>query len=924
MTKSFPLALAALIAIGLPAIVPAQKQADPPKQEQEQKQKAAPEKTEEQKAAEKKAEEQKKKGDEYDKAVKDLQKIPGAFTFYIRKREVLVELPEDQLGKLFLIQAAFGTGSSADGTQAGDPIGDTAVDAFRFEKHDDQLWMVRPNLAYRWNPDDPLGLASSRSFPEAILAGFRIEQLHPAKKLVLANVTQLFYGDVFRLNDLVNYGVGGQYMLDREKCEPGSIKGFEKNSVVRMNLHFVSPRGAERNPLLALLGLSSSSQLADSRSVPITVSYNLWYRGTSDYQPRLADPRVGYFTQDFYSVGRFLAVDRTERYIMRYNLKKKDPAAPMSDPVEPIVWLIDPSVPEEYRAACREGILRWNKAFEKLGYRNAIVVKDAPKDDPEWDHADGRFNVFRWTMTPDAGYAISLVRTDPFTGEILNASITFDANMMQFAQQEHQRLAMPASTATSRATAVLLRDPKRTETTDAYLWTTEDDRLRAEALQGAETLGWKRLECRFADGLRDSAGFAWNALLPLPGLAISKEQYAQEFIRDVVSHEMGHCLGLRHNFEGSTGFSTDELADDKLTSEMGVSASVMDYVPVNVMAVLKGRGNFYSPTIGKYDAWAIEYGYGDIKAYSPEGERYGLERIASRSNEPGLGFMTDENADSWNPYVVRFDNAADPLNYSEKQIEAARRIRQYAIDKLPLPGESYARRTNMILQSLAATFREGRYASRFIGGIVANRSYRSTRGTLAPVSPTLQRQATRLIARECLQPDSLALPDAVLVNLAIDNNSPDSQDWIAPLRQLIGRQQMMLYAGAMSADTIDRISENQLKWGAKPGAYTLEEHVATMLGATFGEIDTVVAIGPARRDLQRFALNALVVQASAAQGALNEDMRMLASDALRRLSSRFGKQLAQSSKLDKMTRLHLEESKETIDRFLQRRYSVGR
>ncbi|MCB8933318.1 MAG: zinc-dependent metalloprotease [Chthonomonadaceae bacterium] len=917
MSKTELIALATLAAFALPTLAPAQKKADPPKtgQKTEQKQ-AEPEKTDEQKAAD-------KKGEEYEKAVKDLQKIDGAFTFYLRKRELLIELPEERLGKLFLIQAAFGTGSSANGTQAGDPIGDTAIDTFRFEKHDDQIWLVRPNLAYRWSAEDPLGLASSRSFPEAILAGFRIEQQHPAKKLVLANVTQLFYGDVFRLNDLVNMGVGGQYVLDREKCEPASVKSFDKNSVVRMNLHFVSPRGAERNPLLALLGLSGTDQLADSRSIPISVSYNLWYRETSDYMPRLADPRVGYFTEDFYSVDRFLAIDRTQRYIMRFNLKKKDPDAAMSEPVKPIVWTIDPSVPEQYRDACKDGILRWNKAFEKLGYRNAIVVQDAP-DDPDWDHADGRYNVFRWTMSPDAGYAVSLVRTDPFTGEILNASITFDANMLQFSQQEHQRLAVPASTAITRANAVLVRDPKRREPTDAFLWTDEQDQMRAEARQKLGQMGWKRLECSFAPGLRDSASFAWNALLPLPGVAISKEEYSKEFIRDVVSHEMGHCLGLRHNFEGSTGLSTGQLANDDLTNREGVSASVMDYVPVNVMAVLKGQGNFFSPTIGKYDEWAIEYGYGDVKAYSPEGERYGLERIASQSTQPGLGFMTDENADSWNPYVVRFDNAADPLNYSERQIEAAHRIRRYAIDKLPLADESYARRTNMILQSIVATFREGRYASRFIGGIVANRSFRSGQGTLAPVSPALQRQATRLLARECLHADAFALPDSVRNNLAIDNNLEESQDWIAPLRQLIGRQQMMLYAGAMSADTIDRITENQVKWGDKPGAYTLEEHVGTMLAAAFGEIGKNQNVPATRRDLQRFALNALILQSSAGTGAINEDMRLLASDALRRLSVRFGQQLAAGAKLDSMTRLHLKDCKETVDRFLERHYAVGR
>ncbi|MFY9233716.1 MAG: zinc-dependent metalloprotease [Fimbriimonadaceae bacterium] len=879
--------------------------------------------------AQEKKEEPKKdsKVEEYEKAIKDLKKFDGQFTFYQRKKDILLELPEKDLKKVFLIQATFNTGSSTNMTQAGDPVGPFETQPFRWEKRDENIWIVRPNLRYRWDKNDPLAQASGRSFPEAVLGSFAIIATHPEKKLYLLNVTSLFYGDFVRLNEIVNMGTGGQYMLDREKSNPGRIKSFPENAAVRMDLYYSSPRGAEPNPLMMMLGLGAPSQLEDDRSLPLSVTYNIWYRQDSGYRARVADPRVGYFTQDFYSLGKFLGEDRTERYINRWNLQKKDPNAAMSEPVKPIVWTIDTSVPKEYREASKEGILRWNRAFEKLGFKNAIVVQDAPENDPEWDHADGRFNVFRWTMSPNSGYAIALARTDPFTGEVLNAGVTMDANMLQFAQQEQQTLGIPTVEAHKRAFSVLTRNPQsRNMTADKVLYGPAGDPDYQKSLDLAEKLGWARAQCRYGSGLRDSAEFAWSALeaVGLGKMAISREQYAKEFITDVVSHEIGHTLGLRHNFTSSTYLSTKDLANESVTKRESISASVMEYTPVNILAILKGRGNFYAPTIGRYDYWAIEYGYTPIDPKRAIGERPTLARIASRSSEPGLAYLTDENADGWNPYAVRFDCAKDPLAYSMKMIEAAKRIRQYAITKLPLKGDSYARRTQLITRSIGATFREGRFAARFVGGVANDRSFYSGKGpnTLAPVKASEQRLAVGMIAKECLSPTSFNLPQEVLLNLSKDANSEDSSGWIAPLREMIGNQQTLLLSMLMSASTTDRIVENEYKLGK--AAYSLEEHYSKLMGAVFGELSSGLNVPAVRRDLQRVALSGLMTQAGASQGAISDDVRVVAVDSLKGLSASIGRQLKQSKKLDRLTVLHLRDSKAAVDRFLSRRVSVPR
>jgi hypothetical protein len=892
---------------------------EPPKQEQKQ----------EPPQDEPKKEEPKKdpKVEEYEKAIKDLKPIEGQFTFYQRKKDILIELPEDKLGKIFLFQATFNTGVSAAPVQAGDWVGGETVEAFRFDRNEDAVWLIRPNLKFRWDKDSPLSVASERSFPEAILGQFRIEATHPEKKLLLVNATQLFYGDVLRLNELMSGALSGQYMLDRDKSGVDQLRSFEDNSVVRMRLHYFSPRGAERNPLLILLGLVSQSHLEDSRSVPIRVTYNMWFRQETDYRPRLADPRVGYFTQDFFSVERFLKQDRTERYIMRHDLRKKDPGAALSEPVKPIVWYIDHSVPAKYREACKEGILRWNKAFEALGYKNAIIVKDAP-DDPEWDHADGRYNVLRWAMSPDGAYAIAVPRIDPFTGEILSAGITVDANMLSFTLLEHQRMVAPSSRATERALSVLHRNAERTVDSDAYLWETPQEeaaRLLSESFRGQ---GLHNHACLYGHGKRESYAFSWNALRPMAtSLKISQEDYVKQFIADVVSHEMGHCLGLRHNFLGSTHLTVDQLADDSHTSQHGLASSVMDYTPVNIMAVLRGHGNFFAPTIGAYDMWAIRYGYSDIKADTPNGERYELSRIASLSSQPGLGFMTDENADAWNPYAVRFDNSSDPVTYSSKMLEAARRLRKYAIEQLPRPGQDYSERTNLILASITRSFREGRFAARFVGGINANRNFRTDQAgapTLTPIDPKVQREAMRMITRECLSIRSIDLPVDVLNSLSMEPGSNSATSWTAPLRDMIGTQQTLLLSSLLSADRTDRISENQLKFGKRSDAYTLDEHFGILLAAIFSEIGQDQNISANRRDLQRFMVTAMIQQASAGQGQINNDVRTVATDALRRLRARMDQQVKKDGKIDGITASHLREMSDTIARFQDRQFTISR
>ncbi len=835
----------------------------------------------------------------YDAAIKDLPKTAGAFTLYQRKKEILVELKETDFDKLFFVQATFATGGNYMGMQAGDPIGAQDVDLFSFQKQDGAVWLIRPNLKYRWTPNDPLALTSSRSFPRAILGSYKIEATQPDKGLYLINLTSLFYGGVFQISDLVNDG-GGTYALDSAKCLVGKVKSFPENSVVQMMLHFVSPKALEANPLLALLGLSQVSMLEDARSLPLTVSYNLWWQKDTGYMPRLMDDRIGYFTTDFFNVAKFSQMDRKERYVNRFNLKKKDPTAKLSEPVKPIVWVIDNSVPEKYRPVLKEGILWWNKAFEEIGFKDAVQVIDQPND-PDYDHADGRYNVIRWIISPevDKAYAIAQFRTDPLTGEVLNAAVSIDANYVTAAFEQHKSMIEYRSLSASQdqaATNVLKKH------------------------------GWSRLECTLGSGLAESARTLWTTLNAV-GTKISRDEFTKQLLLETVAHEVGHCLGLRHNFIASTLLTTAELGDPLCVEKNGCSASIMDYNQANVVAALKGQRTFFAPHLGAYDRWAIKWGYTDVKGATPTDERYALSRIAAQCGQPGLTYMTDENADIWDPAVLRFDLGKDSLTFSSKMLYALRLNIKYAADKLPKPGESYQKRTSVLVGSMNQILGTCAMALPYIGGLNANRNHKGDakeKPTLQPVEPGLQDAALNMILANCFAPGSLKLPAKVLNELSVDLDSENGTVWTAPMRKFVSLKLAALVTQMLQADRLSRIAENEPKLSASGKSFTLHGYLSRVMGSVFGEIASGVSIEPVRRDVQKYALSLYINLAGASADTASNDAKAIAANLVSALEAKIGKALKGSGKLDAASLLHLKDMDATIKRFLDRRISVSR
>jgi hypothetical protein len=232
---------------------------------------------------------------------------------------------------------------------------------------------------------------------------------------MLIDVTELFRGDLAQISAAFSGGGGmfgpmggGGFGMDRDKTFIKEMKNFPENLVVSTQYHF--QRG----------GRGFSAALADPRSAPITVVYNLSVLpSATSYTPRLADNRVGYFETGFQSFDDDAKRDQLTRYILRWDLKKKDPNAALSEPVKPITFWLDNAIPKEYRPSFEKAFLIWNSAFEKIGFKNAIVVKQMPDNpdpnDPNTpsDTADMRFNCVRYVHSPDNAYAVRAVPHQP-------------------------------------------------------------------------------------------------------------------------------------------------------------------------------------------------------------------------------------------------------------------------------------------------------------------------------------------------------------------------------------------------------------------------------------------------------------------------------------------------------------------------------
>jgi hypothetical protein len=601
-------------------------------------------------------------------------------------------------------------------------------------------------------------------------------------------------------------------------------------------------------------------------------------------------------------LGSDLKANPRVHFVNRWRLEKKDPAAEISEPIKPITYWIDKNIPVNYRGAVEAGILEWNKAFEKIGFKNAVVAKQQP-DDANWDNMDAGHASIRWFVGADVGFAIGPSHTDPRSGEIIDA----DIGMSDVFARGSRRLIV------------------------------EDIGMSSEQRLAQLTSGWKAgdtsqtAQCNYAYEAASEMNFAMDILEARGDIAPNSaeaEAFVQAVIKDTIMHEVGHTLGLKHNFKASTTITQAQLRDKLFTEKYGISSSVMDYNAYNIAVKGELQGSFNNTTLGAYDYWAIEYAYKPIESSR---EALELNRIASRSTEPQLAYADDADAGGFGPYdgmdpmTNRFDLGDDPLAYYKKRLQLSKELWARVQNRKPVAGDDPLRQRRSLLAGFSQLQRAAELVGKYVGGVHAVRDLPGTtsRASFVPVDPAKQREALQFMSTGLFSESSFKFSPELLSALTLDYNESE-RGGLVNLASTVARLQLTALDRVMSANTANRLLDlpSYVPESKRRNIISLNEVYGTVQSSIWSELKSGKDIDRLRRNLQREHLKRVQALLTKGSGALPADalslVRMHATQLQIDLRSAAGR-----SSLTVESRAHLAESLSSLSGALRATMSRG-
>ncbi len=475
---------------------------------------------------------------------------------------MLMEISRFNTEFLYQVSLQTGVGSNPIGLDRGQ-LGNTHV--VFFERIGPKVLMIEPNYRYRAITSDAAERrAVEESFARSVLWGFKVEAAEGNR--VLVDATAFFMRDAHGVIDRLRQTRQGQYRYDdsRSAFYLPRTKGFPKNTEVETMLTF----SLEGDP-----GPLVRDTVPTAQAVTVREHHSIVELPDAGYTPRRLDPRVGVFGIEFYDYATPITEAIEQRWIARHRLQKKDSSQAVSEPIKPIIYYVDNGTPEPIRSALIEGASWWNQAFEAAGFRNAFQVKVLPADA---DPMDVRYNMINWVHRSTRGWAYGSTITDPRTGEIIKGNVTLDS----------------------------LR--------------ARQDYLIATGLVPDQKNGQGQDYCQFGMAAELEYLAALDPATDPGAMAIAR-------IRQLSAHEVGHTLGLAHNFAASTYGR----------------ASVMDY-PAPMVEIKNGKidlSNAYARGIGAYDKFAIKFAYSEFPKGADEPAE--LERIITEGIRAGMLFISD-------------------------------------------------------------------------------------------------------------------------------------------------------------------------------------------------------------------------------------------------------------------------------------------
>ena len=933
------------------------------------------------------------------------------YNVWVRDKDgqMLAELPRGFERQFHFMAMTVAGGDLWAGLQAGDRY-------FYWKRYDKRLAMIAPNMGTRTTGDQESQ----------------------------ASVENIFTDQVILDLPIVAMGPGGQPVIDLDELLVGNASSFFGRDAAGLNARLTEVTSAKafpENVELAVRGPIAGGAIREFHYSLSVIPDN------TGYKPREADTRVGFFTTSYLDLGKFNNDDKWVRYINRWKLEKADPGLSLSPPKEPIVFYIEHTVPVRYRRFVREGVLQWNKAFEKVGIANAIEVYYQDKStgahmdkDPE----DRRYNFIRW-LSNDISTAIGPSRVNPKTGQILDADVVLtDGWIRAFWFQYNKTLPDIAMEGMGPdALAWLEANPNWDPRVRMASPSERDMMLAQRARRGVQAYGGHPIAaadsalmgdneydgltgrvsqmnglCMAANGMAMDlavARMSWDmfqalgqdnaqpgavqdppqageippeileilkkklasgelpndlppeilAMLDPPAAAeppatdppaeappapLADDEPAEEpdemidgipewyigpMLSELVAHEVGHTMGLRHNFAGSSVYSLAQINSDELKGKKPWSISVMDYNPHNInVEAGPVQGDYAVTDIGPYDFWAIQYGY-----TANDKDAAGL---ATQSAQTDHRFATDEDTFGPDPFARRYDMGSDPITYAREQVRLADKLRSNLLSRFVKDGETWAKARQGYLVTLGMQTRGVSMMANWIGGAHIYRDHKGDPDGRAPIEvvpAAKQREALKFVIDTTFYDKAYGLTPDILEFMTVDKWFDEGgidglmEDATWPVHDRILGVQAMAMTNLMNPVTLQRVYDNEFRVPAGEDALTLAELMDTITASVWTEVDgsptkTYTArepmISSLRRNLQREHLDRLVDLTSAGDNgaAAFRPISDLATHALRKLSARMGSVIEGpgSKNIDPYTISHLAESKARVDRVLDAAY----
>jgi hypothetical protein len=825
-------------------------------------------------------------GAPYDKFKTDAESQAGLFTVWRKTGKVYFEIAASQLDTSYLLVPTLVNGVDAQRfLVSGIPFGSYL---FKFQRSGDRILVVEDNPYGKAKPNSPAALSVASSYPPSVVYSSQIASIDKATGNIVFPADFLM-SDINDISDGINLTSSSplaRYNLNPGLSYYGPTKAFPKNVEVETDLTWSS-----QTPDAAI------DAVPDSRFLLLKIHDSIMELPNDGYQPRLADDRVGYF------LTARRQYDDQQRgyssfvvYINRWNVQKTDPNAKVSPAKNPIVVYLLNEIPPEYRPAMRDGILTWNKAFEAIGITHAIDVRQQP-DDPSWDPDDARYSIVRWATTPIPAFgAAGPSITDPLTGEIFRGEVIFDANEVRGYTVAYNELINPTM---------------------------------AEPV--AKQLACQLHDCMLGEEMAAQRDWATLAMALDGKFSEPSPQYTYESLKQVMLHEFGHVLGLRHNFGSEVIYSMPRVQNKPSSSAQGIVGSVMAYTPINLSPHGQPQGSLWQLVLGPWDYAQIKYGYMAIPASSPEGEVPTLSALASQYTAPQLFYSTDEdsalgNGFSTDPRFAPFNLTSDPLRFAQNNLAIDQRMFNILLSRRPVQGDSYEQVRRDVALVLRNWYRYTLVPTTYMGAEYFTRNHKGDPNAKTPFIPyarTEERRAYVLLDRYAFSDNAFTITPQLLNSMGssrwahwqADPNDTGRLDF--PIEVSITNFQIAVLRRMFQPNILMRLDSMELRT-AKPGqTMSLADLFDWTDQSIYGDLSKrgLTTINVMHRSLQYNYAILLAHIALRPDYGTPTDARALARHHLASLSQRCTQSLNRGG-LDEATQANLEAIRNTADRAL--------